>query len=120
MRWPSPTLIGVFAVLSLSLAGCSADPAAPPAEPATLQGRILTSFDRLTISRGQGSSFRASLVGSGARLSSAGLSFVSRATSLAAVTATNGRATVQGLAGGRTWVVVQSASAADSVEVIVE
>ena len=120
MRRPSPTLIGVFAALSLSLAGCSADPAAPPADPATPDGRIITSFDRLTISRGMGSSFRASLVGSGARLSSAGLSFVSRAASVAAVTAANGRASVQGLAAGRTWVVVQSASAADSVEVVVD
>jgi hypothetical protein len=36
------------------------------------------------------------------------------------VTTANGRAQVQGLAAGRTWVVVQSAAAADSVEVIVE
>ena len=120
MRSPSPILIGVFTALSLSLAGCSADPAAPPAERATSEGRILTSFDRLMLSRGEGSSFRASLVGSGPRLGSAGLRFVSRATSVAGVTATNGRARVQGLTAGQTWIVVQSASAADSVEVVVE
>jgi hypothetical protein len=39
---------------------------------------------------------------------------------VAGVTAANGRVRVQGLAAGRTWVVVQSVAAADSVEVIVE
>ena len=120
MRWSSPTLLGVLAALSLT-AGCSPDPVSPPASERSSAGAtILTSFDRLTLSRGESSSFRASLVGPGARLSSAGLSFVSRATSLAGVTAANGRAKVQGLAAGRTWVVVQSAAAADSVEVVVE
>jgi hypothetical protein len=36
------------------------------------------------------------------------------------VTAANGRAQVQGLAAGRTWVVVQSVTATDSVEVVVD
>ena len=120
MRSSSPTLLGVLAALSLT-AGCSPDPiSAPTSEPSPAGAAILTSFDRLTLSRGASLTFRASLVGSGARLSSAGLTFVSRATSLAGVTAANGRAKVQGLAAGRTWVVVQSASATDSVEVVVE
>ena len=37
-----------------------------------------------------------------------------------ATRAADGRAQVQGLATGRTWVVVQRAAAADSVEVIVQ
>jgi hypothetical protein len=121
MHSSSPTLVGVLAALSLSILGCSADQTAPPAtEHGMSGGAILTSFDRLTLSRGEGSSFRASVIGSGARVSSAGLTFVSRAASVARVTAANGRAQVQGLATGRTWVVVRSAAAADSVEVIVE
>jgi hypothetical protein len=120
MRSSSPTLLGVIAALSLS-AGCSPDPVAPPAgERSPAGATILTSFDRLTLSRGESSSFRASLVGSGARLSSAGLTFASRATSVAGVTAASGRVRVQGVTAGRTWVVVQSVAAADSVEVIVE
>jgi hypothetical protein len=119
MRSPSPTLIGVFAVLSLSLAGCSADPAAPPAEASTPDGRIITSFDRLMLARGEGASFRAAVVSRGA-LSSAGLSFVIRNPSVASLTRANGRARVQGLAAGRTWAVVQSAIAGDSVEIVVE
>ena len=119
MRWSSPTLPGVLA-LSL-LAGCSPDPASPPStERSTADARILTSFDRLTLSRGQWSSFRAALVGSDARLSASGLTFASRAGSVVGVTAANGRALVEGLAAGRTWVVVQNATMADSVEVIVE
>jgi hypothetical protein len=120
MRSSSPTLLGVLAALSLT-AGCSPDPVSPPAgERSPAAAAILTSFDRLTLSRGESSSFRASLVGSEGRLSSAGLTFASRAASVASVTAANGRAQVQGLAAGRTWVVVQSATAADSVEVIVQ
>jgi hypothetical protein len=122
MRSSSPTLLGVLAALSLT-AGCSPDTVSPPATERSPAGAaILTSFDRLTLSRGESSSFRASLIGSGARLSSAGLTFASRATSVAGVTVANGRAQVQvqGLAAGRTWVVVQSAAAADSVEVIVQ
>ena len=120
MRSSSPSLLGVLAALSLT-GGCSPDPVSPPAsERSPESAAILTSFDRLTLSRGESSSFRASLIGSGARLSSAGLTFASRATSVAGVTAVNGRAHVQGLAAGWTWVVVQSAASADSVEVIVE
>jgi hypothetical protein len=120
MRSTSSTLLGVFVALSLTT-GCSPDPVSPPAsERSPEAATILTSFDRLMLSRGESSSFRASLIGSGARLSSAGLTFASRAASVAGVTAANGRAQVQGLAAGRTWVVVQSAVAADSVEVIVE
>ena len=120
MRSSAATVLGVLAALWLA-AGCSPDPISPPASEGSLAAAtILTSFDRLTLSRGESSTFRASLVGSGARLSSAGLRFVSRATSLAGVTAANGRARVQGLAAGRTWVVVQSVSATDSVEVVVE
>jgi hypothetical protein len=120
MRSVSPVLIGVFAALSLSL-GCAAEPIAPPAgEPSSSGGTILTSFDRLVLPQGEGASFRALLVGSGARLSTTGLAFTSRVPSVARVSATNGRAQVQGLAAGRTWVVVQSAAVSDSVEVIVE
>jgi hypothetical protein len=120
MRSSSPTLLRVLAALSLT-AGCSPDPVSPPASERLPAGAaILTSFDRLTLSRGESSSFRASLIGSGARLSSAGLTFVSRAVSIAGVNAANGRARVQGLTAGRTWVVVQSTAAADSVEVIVQ
>jgi hypothetical protein len=109
-----------LAAVSLS-ASCSPDPVSPPASERSPAGAtILTSFDRLTLSRGESSSFRASLIGSGARLSSAGLTFSSRAGSVAGVTAANGRAQVQGLGAGRTWVVVQSAAATDSVEVIVD
>jgi hypothetical protein len=62
----------------------------------------------------------ASLVDANARLSSAGLAFVSRAPAVARVSTTNGRAVVQGVAAGRTWVVVRSAAASDSVQVIVQ
>src|SRR3954452_19960204 len=120
MRWSSPTLLGAAAFLSLVL-GCSPDSVSPPAtdRPTATTG-ILTSFDRLTLSSGQSASFRASLIGSGARLSSTGLTFASRASTVASVNAANGRAQVEGQAAGRTWVVVQSAAASDSVEIIVE
>ena len=119
MRLPSPILIWVLA--SSSLAACSTEPNAPPAagSPAA-GGTILTSFDRLTLSRGERSSFMASLVGAGARISSAGLSFAPRAASVARVSAAGGRARVEGLAAGRTWILVRSSGAADSVEVIVQ
>ncbi|MEA2712713.1 MAG: hypothetical protein QOK27_674 [Gemmatimonadales bacterium] len=120
MRSFPPTLLAVLAAVSLT-AGCSPDPVSPPATDRSPAGAaILTSFDRLTLSRGESSSFRASVIGSGARLSYAGLTFASRATSVAGVTAANGRAQVEGLTAGRTWVVVQSAAAVDSVEVIVD
>ena len=120
MRWPSQTLFAAL-VLSSLVAACSPESVSPPAtdRPSATTG-ILTSFDRLTLSKGEGASFRASLIRSGARLSSTGLTFTSRAGSVAAVTAANGRARVEGVSAGRTWVVVQSAAAADSVEVVVE
>jgi hypothetical protein len=121
MRSPSPILLRVFAAVSLTLTACSAEPTAPPAAETSMSGgAILTSFDRLTLSRGGRSSFRASLIGAGARISSAGLTFVSRSGSVARVSAARGRAQVDGIAAGRTWVLVQSAGAADSVEVIVQ
>jgi hypothetical protein len=120
MRSSSPTLFGAVAFLSVVL-GCSPESVSPPAtDRPTASSGILTSFDQLTLSRGQSASFRASLIGSGARLSSTGLTFASRATSVAGVTAANGRVKVEGLGAGRTWVVVQSAAATDSVEVVVE
>ncbi|MFL5403491.1 MAG: hypothetical protein ACJ8BF_11810 [Gemmatimonadales bacterium] len=120
MRSSSQTLLGVLAALSL-VGGCSPDPVSPPnTERGTSGTSILTSFDRLTLSRGQSSSFRASLVGAGAALSSSGLTFASRTTSVAAVTLANGRAQVQGLSAGRTWVVVRGGAMTDSVEVVVE
>lgn len=120
MRSSSPTLFGVLAALSLSVLGCSADQIAPPAtERATSGEWILTSFDRVTLAPRERARFRAAVVSSGA-LSSAGLTFVMRNPSVASLTAVNGRAQVQGLAAGLTWVVVQSAAAADSVEVVVQ
>jgi hypothetical protein len=112
--------LGVLAALSLA-AGCSPDAVSPPAtERSPAAAGILTSFDRLTLAPGGSSSFQAALVGAGARLSSAGLTFAARSAAVAAVTAANGRAQVQGLAAGRTWVVVRSATLSDSVEVVVE
>ena len=119
MRSSLPTLIGVLAV-SLALAACAPEPISPPdTERAAGPAGILTSFDRLTLARGEGASFRAAVFSGGA-LSSARLSFVMRNASVARLTAANGRAQVQGLAAGRTWVVVQSAVAGDSVEIVVE
>ena len=115
---PRPTAILV--VLSLALAACSADSAAPRSDVPSADGAILTSFDRLTLAPGGETSFRASLVGPAARLSSAGLVFASRAPAIARVAADDGRARVRGLAAGRTFVLVRSASGADSVEVVVQ
>lgn len=120
MRSYSPTLFGVFAALSLSVLGCSADQVAAPVTERGVSGeRILTSFDRVTLAPRECARFRAAVVSSGA-LSSAGLTFVVRNPSVASLTATSGRAQVQGLAAGRTWVVAQRADAADSVEVMVQ
>ena len=83
-------------------------------------GSILTSFDRLTLVPGGHATFRASLVVANARLSSAGLAFASRAPTVARVSTANGRALVQGVAYGRTWIVVRSAATSDSVQVIVQ
>jgi hypothetical protein len=120
MRSSSPALFGVFAALSLSVLGCSPDQIAPPASERGPSGEsILTSFDRVTLAPQQLASFKAAVVRSGA-LSSAGLTTVVRNPSVASLTGANGRAQVQGLAAGRTWVVVQSAAAVDSVEVVVQ
>jgi hypothetical protein len=114
--------VRAVASLAFALAACSPETAEPRADAPASDGSIVTSFDRLTLSPGERSTFRASLVGAGARarLSSAGLAFTSKAPSVARVTAAKGRAQVQGVATGRTWVVVRSAAAADSVEVIVQ
>ena len=120
MGLSSSTLLRVIAALSLTSA-CAPEAVSAPATDRSPAGpAILTSFDRITLAKGERSSFRASLVGSGAQLSSAGLSFASRATAVADVSASNGRVQVQGLGAGRTWVVVQSAAAIDSVEIVVE
>jgi hypothetical protein len=119
MRSPSLTLIGATA-LSLSLSACGPEPIAPPNTVRVTPGdRILTSFDRVTLARRERARFRAAVVSAGA-LSSAGLSFVMRDPSVASLAEAGGRAQVQGLATGRTWVLVQRAAAADSVEVIVQ
>ena len=119
MRPPLLTLIGATA-LSLSLSACGPEPIAPADTARVAAGeRILTSFDRITLAPRERARFRAVVVNAGA-LSSAGLTFVMRNPSVASLAAADGRAQVQGLATGRTWVVVQRAAAADSVEVIVQ
>jgi hypothetical protein len=120
MRSPSYRLAGVLASLTVLLAACSGDTAEPRADTSASDGSILTSFDRLTLAPGGRATFRASLVDASARLRTAGLTFASRAPAVARVSTTNGRATVQGVAAGRTWVVVRSAAASDSVQVIVQ
>jgi hypothetical protein len=120
MRTPSHRLTGVLASLTVLLAACSGETAEPRADAPASDGSILTSFDRLTLAPGGRATFRASLVDAGARLSSAGLVFASRAPAVARVSTTNGRAVVQGVAAGGTWVVVSSAAASDSVQVIVQ
>ena len=120
MRSPFHGLAGALAALTVTLAACSGDTAEPRADVPASDGSILTSFDRLTLAPGGRASFRASLVDANARLSSAGLAFASRAPAVARVSTANGRALVQGVAAGRTWVVVRSAAASDSVQVIVQ
>jgi hypothetical protein len=117
---PSYRLAGVLASLTVALAACSGDTAEPRADAPASDGTIITSFDRLTLVPGGRATFRASLVDASARLSSAGLEFASRAPAVARVSTANGRAVVQGVAAGRTWVVVRSAAASDSVQVIVQ
>jgi hypothetical protein len=112
--------VRAVASLAFALGACSTENAGPRVDAPASDGSIVTTFDRLTLSPGERSTFRASLVGAGARLSSAGLAFTSKAPSVARVTAAEGRAQVQGVATGRTWVVVRTAAAADSVEVIVQ
>ena len=119
MRSQSLTLIGSTA-LSLSLSACGLESTAPPNTARVAAGDgILTSFDRVTLAPRERARFRAVLVNAGA-LSSAGLSFVMRDPSVASLAAADGRAQVQGLATGRTWVLVRRAAAEDSVEVIVQ
>jgi hypothetical protein len=115
---PFHRLVGVLS-LTVALAACSSDTAEPRADAPASDGSILTSFDRLTLAPGDRATFRASLVDANARLSSAGLAFASRAPAVARVSTANGRALVQGVSAGRTWVVVQSAAASDSVQVVV-
>ena len=120
MRSASPAIFGVFAALSLGMLGCSADQVAPPAtEGGTSGGTILTSFDRVSLVPREGAAFRAAVI-SGGVLSARGLAFIMRNPAVASLTAVKGRAQVQGLAAGRTWVVVQGGAAADSVEVLVQ
>jgi hypothetical protein len=119
MRAPFHRPAVVLASLAIALAACSEDTAEPRADAPASDGSILTSFDQLTIAPGDRATFRASLVDAGARLSSAGLAFASRAPAVARVSTANGLALVQGVAAGRTWVVVRSAAASDSVQVIV-
>ena len=120
MRLPIPRPIATLAVLSLALGACSATAADPRTDAASVDGSILTSFDRVTLAHGDETSFRASLVGPTAGLNSAGLVFASRAPAIARVTANGGRARVRGIAAGRTFILVRSAAGADSVEVVVQ
>ena len=119
MRRFLSSLLGVFAPLSLAVTACSTDSAAPRTDAPASDGSILTTFDRLTLVPGDQAGFRASLVGHGGRLSAAGLAFDSREPAVARVSSTSGRARVLAVATGRTWVLVRSAAASDSVEVIV-
>ena len=120
MRSSSHRLAGVLASLTVLLVACSGDTGEPRADAPVTDGSILTSFDQLTLAPGGRATFRASLVDASARLSSAGLAFASRAPAVARVSTANGRALVQGVASGRTWIVVRSAAASDSVQVIVQ
>lgn len=120
MRMSFASQIGLLVASSFSYAGCSPEPiSGSAAESSVAGGTILTTFDRLTLSRGERSSFGAVLVGAGGRTSSGGVTFVSRAASVARVSGAKGRAQVEGVAAGRTWILVQSSEAADSVEVTI-
>jgi hypothetical protein len=120
MRISFALRIGLLVASPFSFAGCSPEPTSPPAdESSVVGGTILTTFDRLTLSRGERSSFHAVLVGAGGRIGSDGLTLVSRAASVAQVSAAKGRAQVVGIGAGRTWILVQGAAATDSVEVMV-
>ena len=121
MRISLALRIGLLVATSFPFAGCSPEPISAPADESSLVGgTILTTFDRLTLARGERSSFHAALVGAGGRISSDGLTLVSRAVSVARVSAAKGRAQVDGVAAGRTWILVQGAAATDSVEVMVQ
>jgi hypothetical protein len=120
MRPLLPRLVGALASVVMILGACSSDTSEPRSDTPSSDGSILTTFDRLTLGVGDRASFRAFLVSGTARLGSAGLAFASGAPLVARVTAAGGRAQVQGIAAGRTWVVVRGAVASDSVEVIVQ
>lgn len=120
MRRFLPSPLAIAASLSLAITACASDADAPRTDAPQGDGSILTTFDRLTLAPGDRTGFRAAFVGATGRLGSAGLTFASRAPSVARVSAAGGRATVQGIAAGRTWVVVRSAAAMDSVEVTVQ
>jgi hypothetical protein len=115
-----PRLIALLAPLAVILAACASDTAEPRSDALSSDGSILTTFDRLTLGVGDRATFRAFLVSGTARLGSSGLVFASVAPLVARVTAVGGRAQVQGVAAGRTWVVARSAVASDSVEVVVQ
>ena len=118
MAVPTPARLGVAVVLLL---GCGPDTATEPkSEAPSTDGAILTTFDRLTLAPGERLAFGAAVVGATGRLTSSGLVFEPRSASIARVTAAKGRAQVQAVAAGRTWVVVRSAAAVDSVEVVVQ
>jgi len=119
MRPFLPGPLAIAASLSLAITACASDPDAPRADAPQGDGSILTTFDRLTLAPGDRAGFRAAFVGATGRLGSAGLTFASRAPSVAQVSAVDGRVAVRGIAAGRTWVVVRSAAAMDSVEVVV-
>jgi hypothetical protein len=119
MHSPLKRLTGLIA-LPITMAACSSEAVAPPTQNDSPTGAtILTSFDQLTLAPGGRTSFHASLVSPGARLGSAGLDFVSRSAAIARVSGERGRAEVESVSAGRTWIVVASGGAADSVEVIV-
>ena len=112
-------LIGL--ALPIVMVACSAEPVAPAASDGMpAGGTILTSFDRLMLARGGRTTFRAFLVAPGARLATAGLAFESRDPAIAKVSDGRGRAEVEAVGAGRTWIAVQSSGASDSVEVVVE
>ena len=120
MRPLLPRLVGALAPLAIALVACSRDAAEPGSDAPSSDGSILTTFDRLTLGVGDRASFRAFIVSGTTRQCSTGLIISARAPLVARVTAVAGRAQVQGVAAGRTWVVVRSAVTADSVEVIVQ
>ena len=120
MRPLLPRLVGALAPLAVALGACSSDTAEPGSDTPSSDGSILTTFDRLTLGVGDRATFRAFLVSETGGLGSVGLVFASGAPLVARVTAVGGRAQVQGVSAGRTWVAVRSASAVDSVEVIVQ
>jgi hypothetical protein len=120
MRTLLPRLIALLAPLAVAVAACASDTAEPRSDAPLPDGTILTTFDQLTLGVGDRATFKAFFVSGTARLGSAGLVFASGAPLVARVTAVGGHAQVEGVAAGRTWVVVRSAAAADSVEVIVQ